>query len=335
MASLKKELKLMRIMVALLSIVIVGLVLYILSPAIKTAIYGQPFGSRLTGISTPISASQLSTINNASNSYFEIAGEKLLNLSLPGEQASNGTYTASLFEASVTKHSQADAPLINGKPSVIYIGAISCIYCGENRWAMALALSRFGSFGKLYTGYSSFGDGDLPTLYWNAENYTSNGTAQFGNYYQSNYINFISAEYDSPITSGFKFPESTDPITFFTSNSPNASYSTALDFMNNTGMFEGTPFTFWGTSLNAGATGVVFGNATTTNETGVTNVLPIEQTTHSEIFDQLQSFNSTFAYEEYAVADIYVAELCPSINNNASVCSLPAIKEMETMMGLA
>jgi hypothetical protein len=65
----------------------------------------------------------------------------------------------------------------NGKPSVIYIGAISCVWCGENRWAMAMALSRFGSFNSLYIGYSSIHDGDVPTLYWKPQELGVNMTA--------------------------------------------------------------------------------------------------------------------------------------------------------------
>ena len=334
MASLKKQVKFLKIIIALLVIVVAGMAFYVAYPSIQLAINGQPFGKRLTGIDTQLSSQQLSIINNASNSNFEIAGEKLLNLSIPGENASNGTYTAPFFEISAAHPLQVNPPAINGKPSVIYIGAISCIYCGESRWAMALALSRFGSFNKLYIGYSSFGDGDLPTLYWNANNYTTKSGTTFGNGYSSNYINFISADYDSPITGGFEFVNSQYPISFFASNAPNASYGQAMSFMNGTKQFQGTPFTLWGTSLNRGATGVVLSNATSSGRAGATNILPLTYMSHSQIFSQLQQFNSTFSYEEYAAADVYAAQVCPSINSAASICALPAIKSLEKIMGL-
>jgi hypothetical protein len=215
---------------------------------------------------------------------------------------------------------------------VIYIGAISCIYCGENRWAMALALSRFGYFGNLYTGYSSLGDGDVPTLYWAPQNYTTNSMITYGNSYHSNYINFFSAEYDSPITAGFEFPAIRDPIRYFVANATNSSYKTAMQFMDSTHLFQGTPYTFWGNSFNLGASGVVFGNGT--SQTAISNSPPLTYMSHQQIYDQLSRFNSTFAYEEYAVADVYIAQVCPSINNAAQVCSLPAIKSMESRMGL-
>ena len=92
---------------------------------------------------------------------------------------------------------------MNGKPSVIYLGAISCVYCGENRWAMALALGQFGSFQHLFKGYSSLGDADVPTIYWAPAEYNVTQGVDFGNFYTSNYINFLSMDYASPITEGF------------------------------------------------------------------------------------------------------------------------------------
>lgn len=335
MASLKEKVKVLKAAVLLLTVVIAVLAAYIMYPYAQLAVNGQPFGKRLTGIDAPLNAQQLSVINNAPNSNFETAWEKVASLSISNESKSNGTYTAPLFELSASHPVQVNTPLMAGKPSVIYIGAISCIYCAESRWAMALALSRFGSFSKLYIGYSSIGDGDVPTLYWNADNYTTKGSATFGNGYSSSYINFLSAEYDSPISGGFEFVNSQNPISYFVALAPNASYAQAMRIMNSTNLFQGTPFTLWGTSINRGAAGVVFGNATGSSSPGATNILPLTYMSHSQIFSQLQQFNSTFAYEQYAVADVYVAEVCSSLNNAASVCSLPAITTLENDMGLA
>jgi hypothetical protein len=332
MAKMKDVVKRLEIIIVLLVVMVIALASYILYPTISTALKGQPYGTRLQGINTQLSPSQLSVINNASDNNFEIAGEKLLNLSIDGEQSQNNTYGGPLFEVSLNHPVQFNSLIINGKPSVIYVGAISCIYCGENRWAMALALSRFGSFNQLYTGYSSLGDGDVPTLYWLPQNTTISAGARFGNDYKSNYINFFSAEYDSPITGGFEFPTSQNPINFFADNATNSSYKTAMEFMNSTSLFQGTPYTFWGGSLNLGADAVVLGNGTT--QTAISNNPPLTYISHQQIFDLLSNDNSTFAYEEYAAADVYIAETCPSINNAAPVCSLPAIKTMESKMGL-
>lgn len=325
--------KRLEIIIVLLVIIVAGLAIYISYPSIKLAINGQPYGTRLTGINTALTTPQLSVINNAPNNNFEIAAQKLLNGSIPGERISNGTYTGPLFELSLQKPPQHSALIINGKPSVIYIGATSCIYCGESRWAMTLALSRFGTFNSLYVGYSSIGDSDVPTLYWVQQNITTKGSARFGNSYSSNYINFYSAEYDSPITKGFEFPATSDPIQFFVANATNSSYLQAMQLMNNTKAFQGTPFTLWGTSLNLGAASVIFSNGT--NTTSLTNTPPLTYMSHQQIYDQLSTFNSTFSYEEYAGADVYIAQMCPSINNSAPICQLSGIQQMESKMGLA
>jgi len=313
---LENRVDILLIVNVILIIAIALIVVYLLWwPQVKLALFGAPFGSTLAGIDTPLTSAQLSIINGAPSSYFEIAGEKLLNGSLTDQ-------------VEVSNFTQYSPIIIDGKPTVIYMGAISCIYCGENRWAMALALSRFGNFTALYNGYSSFGDADVPTLYWKPDNYTTTAGMTYGNYYNSNMINFVSAEYDSPIIQGFQLPRS--GLTYYVQNSPNQTYTKALEFMNKTGKFQGTPFTFWGSSLVQGADGVVFGNTTPTSASGIS----LTNETHQAVLNQLPSFNDQFAWSEYAAADVYVAEVCPSISNSAPVCSLPAIKTIGSIMGL-
>lgn len=318
----------------LLVVVIVILVAYIAYPAVESEIKGAPAGKTISGINSPLTAAELGVINNAPNSYFEAAGEMLLNGSLPGVSESNGIYYGSGFEVVLVNGS---SPVVQpftygGKPSVIYAGATSCIYCGEARWAMAMALSRFGSFNALYTGYSSFGDADVPTLYWAPNEYRLPNTVTYGNSYSSGYVNFFSADYDSNITQGFQLPSMAHPIAFFVAHAPNQSYRGALAYLNGTNYFEGTPFTLWGAQVDRGAVSVVFGAS---SNQSATNSVPLTYMTHKQILDMLAGFNSTFAYEEYAGADVYIAQLCPSIGNSAPVCSLPAISAFERKMGLA
>lgn len=269
-----------------------------------------------SGIDQQLNSTELSGINGEPLSYYQRAGEMLLNGSLHNNVVFPGSaeYNA-IFRSNYT-------PLIiNGKPSVIYVGAISCIFCGENRWAMALALGAFGNFSKLYAGYSSLGDGDIPTLYWNYNNYTTLEGATFGNFYSSPYINFISAEYDSPIVQGFQFAP--NGVQYFVPAAPNSTYLAAMEFMNGTKEFQGTPFTFWGNTLAMGADAVIFGNSTPTGTT-----LPLAHMSHAQVLGQFRSFNDQFAWSEYAAADVYAVNICASINSTAPVCSLPAIKEM-------
>jgi len=63
----------------------------------------------------------------------------------------------------------------NGKPEMLYIGAEYCPYCATERWAMAVALSRFGTFTGLHGIHSSPSDvyPNTPTLTFYKSAYTS------------------------------------------------------------------------------------------------------------------------------------------------------------------
>jgi hypothetical protein len=61
-----------------------------------------------------------------------------------------------------------------GKPELLFIGAEFCPICAAERWAMAIALSKFGTFspapGQIHSAVS---DGDIPTLTFYGTTYTS------------------------------------------------------------------------------------------------------------------------------------------------------------------
>ena len=71
----------------------------------------------------------------------------------------------------------SDTPLTSGgKPEMLYIGAEFCPYCAAERWSMAVALSRFGTFTTQLRGiHSSSTDTDpnTPTLTFYKSAYTS------------------------------------------------------------------------------------------------------------------------------------------------------------------
>ena len=62
-----------------------------------------------------------------------------------------------------------------GKPEVLYMGATYCPYCAAERWALVVALSRFGSFSNLSLIHSSSADvfPSTPTLSFYKSGYTS------------------------------------------------------------------------------------------------------------------------------------------------------------------
>ena len=282
------------------------------APVITT---DEPFGARLTGINAPFSSAELSIINNASNDNFELAGLMFLNGTLANQVGAQPVLGPEI--------------IVNGKPSVVYVGAISCIFCGENRWAMALALSRFGGFSQLYKGYSSFGDADLPTLYWSPANYNASQAVEFGNFYSSSYINFLSIEYSSPIRLGFEPPT----LSYLAQQAialNNTAYKAAVNTIAQLNDYQGTPYTIWGKFIVSGADAFDFGNSSATLTSGR---YPLTNNTHDEVLSQLAQPNDQFAYTEYAAADLYLTLICISTSNPVAACHLPAITQIEARSG--
>ncbi len=75
----------------------------------------------------------------------------------------------------------------NGKPEVLYLGAEFCPFCAAERWSLAIALLRFGTFKGLGTIASS------PT-----DIYPSTATLDFfGSVFTSPYVNFSEVEVEN------------------------------------------------------------------------------------------------------------------------------------------
>lgn len=281
----------------------------------------EPFGQRLTDINVPLNSSQLAVINGGPDSYFDTAARMYLNGSL-----------TSLVGAQV-----AIAPLltVNGKPAVFYLGAISCIYCAENRWAMALALSRFGVFEDLFFGYSSWGDQDVPTIYWAPAHYNATSAADFGNFFDGKYVTFLSIDYASPITARFQM----QTLPYFQQQATainNTVYERATNLLVSLNNFAGTPYTIWGRYSVPGADAKDFGDVTSTSaassstSTSSTAVLlPISTMTHAQVLASLANPTTPFAWTEYAAADYYVALICSSLGilSKSSVTAPPICSE--------
>jgi thiol-disulfide isomerase/thioredoxin len=73
----------------------------------------------------------------------------------PGTFSAVGTGTA---ESGSFKLGSGATLTSGGKPEMLYIGAEWCPYCAAERWAMAVALSRFGTFSPLRGIHSSSSD---------------------------------------------------------------------------------------------------------------------------------------------------------------------------------
>ena len=90
-----------------------------------------------------------------------------------------------------------------GKPEMLYMGAEYCPYCAAERWAMIVALSRFGTFSGLATTHSAIKNGN-----GQAEVYPDTATWSFANAkYTSKYLTFTPVEMQTnipdPSTGGY------------------------------------------------------------------------------------------------------------------------------------
>jgi Domain of unknown function (DUF929) len=82
-----------------------------------------------------------------------------------------------------------------GLPEMLYIGAEYCPYCAAERWAMIVALSRFGTFSGLSTIHSAAADGA-----GNKEPYPNTPTWTFyKSTYTSQYLTFTPVEGETNI----------------------------------------------------------------------------------------------------------------------------------------
>jgi len=118
----------------------------------------------------------------AQNVLNELAGVSLTTLNQVGSGSSGVTSPTAATSNAVT----TTPPLtLNGKPEVLYIGAEYCPYCAAERWAMIVALDKFGSF----TGIEYMQSAPAPEVYPNIATFTLKNAT-----YSSQYISFVSFE---------------------------------------------------------------------------------------------------------------------------------------------
>jgi thiol-disulfide isomerase/thioredoxin len=82
----------------------------------------------------------------------------------------------SVYPHAIRTISPAGAILTSsGKPEVVYVGAEYCPFCAAERWALSVALSRFGTFSRLHLIHSSSTDTDpnTPTVSFYKSTYSS------------------------------------------------------------------------------------------------------------------------------------------------------------------
>jgi hypothetical protein len=181
---------------------------------------------------------------------------------------------------------------VNGKPEMLYIGAEFCPYCAAMRWSMAVALSRFGTFGTLKGIHSSASD-----VYPNTATLTF-----YKQRYTSSYVTFTPVENEN-ITHGALQPTTKAEQALW------VKYDT-----QNGGL--GYPFIYFGGK--AIITGPLYSPAV------------LKGLTWSQIASQLSNPNSTVAQNVIGAANYVTASICKMTNNNpGSVCKAAPITSIE------
>ncbi len=152
--------------VGIIALVVVGIVVLVLvkistSNSKTSSAAGLERQDAPASIATDLAAVPISTITAANAARLK--------------SDSNFKDLAKVNEAALSK---------GGKPEVLYMGAEYCPYCAAERWALTVALSKFGTFSGLKTVSSSSSDSpaEVPTL------------SYYGSSYKSPYLTFNPVE---------------------------------------------------------------------------------------------------------------------------------------------
>jgi hypothetical protein len=139
----------------------------------KLALIGVAAAVVLAVLATIVVLGVQHTRNAASVAAGTAPGEVLAQLSVPADVLTAAGTTG--VSAAPSPVAGADALVKDGKPEVVYVGANYCPFCAAQRWALIVALSRFGEFHSLATTASSPIDSfpNTPTFSFHGATYTS------------------------------------------------------------------------------------------------------------------------------------------------------------------
>jgi hypothetical protein len=180
----------------------------------------------------------------------------------------------------------------DGKPEMLYIGAEFCPYCAAMRWSMAVALSRFGTFGPLKGIHSSSTD-----VYPNTATLTF-----YKQDYSSPYLTFTPVENENVNHGPLQPTTKTQQMLW-------KKYDTTQGAV-------GYPFIYFGGKVII--TGPLYSPAV------------LHGLTWSQIAGQLSNPSSTVAQNVNGAANYITASICKMTNNTpSSVCKAAPIPAVE------
>lgn len=194
-----------------------------------------------------------------------------------------------------------------GKPAVVYVGAEYCPYCAAERWALVMALSRFGTFKNLGETHSATGDVYPDTVTFSF----------YGSSYTSPYVSF-------------------DPTEMYTNQPTSSGYQTLQPL---TGLakkvfdkYDASPY------VPASSTGAFpfadFGNKVLISGASYTPQL-LAGLDDTQIAGALSNPSSPVAQAIVGTANYLTASICSLTGQKpASVCSAPVVGKAAHRIGL-
>jgi len=197
------------------------------------------------------------------------------------------------------------APLTaNGKPELLYMGAEYCPYCAAERWAMIVALSRFGTFSGLATTHSAVRNGagvaepDPNTPTWTFAHSS----------YSSPYLTFTPVELQTNIP---------DPSTgsYTTLQTPTAAQQAVFTHYDSS---QGVPFIDFGNKY------VILGPS---YDPGVLAGL-----TWSQVATDLSNPNSAVAKAVDGTANYLTAAICKMTGNQPASACTATVQSLESQL---
>jgi thiol-disulfide isomerase/thioredoxin len=190
------------------------------------------------------------------------------------------------------------SPLTSGgKPSIVYMGAEYCPYCATERWAMTVALSRFGTFSGVGAIHSDPNDvpSYIPTLTFYKSTYTSK------------YLSFTPVEMQKVDKSPLQTPTTAQKALI--------------------SKYDGPPYL---PSSNAGSIPFVdFANKYMISGASYDYSL-LQGKTWNQIADALHSPSTPIARGALGAANVMTAAICKLTGNQpANVCATPLIRTLQ------
>jgi hypothetical protein len=183
-----------------------------------------------------------------------------------------------------------------GKPQVLYIGAEYCPYCAAERWALANAMSRFGTLSNLSITRSGGSPEPAPNT----------ATLSFyGSSYSSPYLTFEPVEVYDRNHNKLETPTAEQQAIW-------QQYSPQLSF----------PFIYLDGRYAQQGAGV--------------DVNALHGKTHEQIAQAMSDPNSAVSKTVIGSANVITAEICNLTKNQpAAVCSVPAITAIQQQVNSA